>query len=122
MAVSEPDRHELFERLEEVIGKKPTETMMALLPPVGWADVATKQDLEYLRAATKQDLEHLRAATQQDIEYLKQDVEHFRALNKSEHEVMESRLNAQIMRTALTVNIPAVLAGVGLAFAAARLT
>ena len=30
---------------------------MEHLPPVGWADVATKHDLDQLRVATKHDLE-----------------------------------------------------------------
>ena len=34
---------------------------MSYLPPVGWADVATKQDLDALRVATKQDLKLLSA-------------------------------------------------------------
>lgn len=48
MAVSERDRHELYRSLEGVLGKEPADTMMALLPPVGWADVATKDDLRNL--------------------------------------------------------------------------
>lgn len=48
MAVSERDRHELYRKLEGALGKEPADTMMALLPPVGWADVATKDDLRNL--------------------------------------------------------------------------
>lgn len=54
---------------------------MALLPPVGWAKVATKRDLE----------------------------------------AMESRLNERIIRTALVVNVPTILASFALAFTAVRL-
>jgi hypothetical protein len=54
---------------------------MSLLPPVGWADVATKSDLD----------------------------------------AMESRINERIIRTALTVNIPTILAAVALSFTAVRL-
>jgi hypothetical protein len=47
--VDERARHELYERLQHAVGEDATETLMSLLPPVGWADVATKQDLELLR-------------------------------------------------------------------------
>jgi hypothetical protein len=48
MALDERARHELFLRLEEALGPESAETLMELLPPVGWADVATKRDLDAL--------------------------------------------------------------------------
>jgi hypothetical protein len=48
MALDERARHELFRRLEQVLGAESAETLMELLPPVGWADVATKRDLDAL--------------------------------------------------------------------------
>lgn len=48
MAFDERARHELFRRVEEVLGAVPAETLFGYLPPVGWADVATKEDLRQL--------------------------------------------------------------------------
>ena len=48
MAVDERARHELHSRLEENLGPEPAATLMEYLPPVGWADVATKHDLAQL--------------------------------------------------------------------------
>ncbi len=50
MAISESDRHHLHEcartgRWDD----QAANALMSLLPPVGWADVATKSDLETLR-------------------------------------------------------------------------
>jgi len=45
MAVDERSRHELYRRLEEVLGADAASTLIEHLPPVGWADVATKNDL-----------------------------------------------------------------------------
>ncbi|MGY6501928.1 MAG: hypothetical protein ACXIVQ_13685 [Acidimicrobiales bacterium] len=48
MAITEPARHKLYQRLESVLGEEEANTLMAHLPPVGWADVATKTDLAHL--------------------------------------------------------------------------
>ena len=48
MAIDERARHELYDRLESSIGEEATATLMGYLPPVGWADVATKADLAAL--------------------------------------------------------------------------
>ena len=49
MSVDEARRHELHERARRVLGADAGDTLMELLPPVGWADVATKRDFESLR-------------------------------------------------------------------------
>lgn len=48
MAIDERSRHELYVRLEGVLGPEAASTLMEHLPPVGWADVATKRDLDVL--------------------------------------------------------------------------
>src|SRR5712692_4306116 len=45
MAIREESRYALHRRLDEVLGPDLAVTLMEHLPPVGWADVATKQDL-----------------------------------------------------------------------------
>jgi hypothetical protein len=68
---TEAARHRLYEKIKEQWGEQNADELMSYLPPVGWADVATKQDLDALRVATKQDLEALRVATKQDLEALR---------------------------------------------------
>lgn len=48
MVVDEPLRYQLHQRLDEVLGADVASTLMAYLPPVGWADVATRRDLNHL--------------------------------------------------------------------------
>ena len=49
MPVDERRRLELAEAARRTFGDDAGITLMELLPPVGWADVATKQDLLVLR-------------------------------------------------------------------------
>jgi hypothetical protein len=49
-AITERARRDLYEHAEETWGKEAADTLMAHLPPTGWADVATKTDLALLRA------------------------------------------------------------------------
>lgn len=50
MAVDERSRHALYTRLQEVLGEEHATVLIEHLPPVGWADVATKHDLDQLEA------------------------------------------------------------------------
>jgi hypothetical protein len=50
MAVTEESRHQLYTRLESVLGPQEATVLMEHLPPIGWADVATKRDLEIVEA------------------------------------------------------------------------
>jgi len=59
MIISEHSRHELYTRLQEALGDEAATTLMEHLPPVGWADVATKRDLD----VTLEALEHRVLAT-----------------------------------------------------------
>jgi len=74
MSVTERSRHELFKKLEKVLGMEEAGTLMDLVPPIGWGDMATKRDLDDLRLATKQDIDDLRLATKLDLDLLKSDL------------------------------------------------
>lgn len=52
MTVGERRRHRLYEEVAEAMSEESAETLMEYLPPVGWADVATKRDLGELEART----------------------------------------------------------------------
>lgn len=106
MAVSETERHELYAKLERVIGKEHAETIMSLLPPVGWTDVATKHDVDVLAGR----LEAVEAKLEARIDGVEAKIE-----------ASESRTGERIMKTALVVNIPTILASFALAFTAVRL-
>jgi hypothetical protein len=48
MPVDERARHKLYLAVEHQLGPDNAETLMTLLPPVGWADVATRGDIDSL--------------------------------------------------------------------------
>ena len=62
MAIDERHRHEMYLSLERALGREAADTLMKHLPPVGWADVATKGDIESLRAFTESKIESTRDA------------------------------------------------------------
>jgi hypothetical protein len=51
MAVTERQRHELFKWFEEQMGEERASTMIELMPPTGFAELATKQDLAELEVS-----------------------------------------------------------------------
>jgi hypothetical protein len=78
MAMTEEARHELYEALKEGIGVGPANTLMDAIPPVGWADIATKLDLEHLetvlRLEIKASAQELRAEFRKDFTELQRNL------------------------------------------------
>jgi len=95
MSISERARHHLYESARRTWDGDAAEALMALLPPVGWADVATKSDLQGVERTLRADL---------------------RAETQTLRAEMHSLFRAQTWRFS-----GAILAGMGLAAAVARL-
>ena len=53
MAIDERTRHEMYLGLVQLLGPHVADALMEHLPPVGWADVATKRDLAALEERLK---------------------------------------------------------------------
>jgi hypothetical protein len=125
VAVTEQDRYDMHQGLIETLGEERAATLMAHLPPTGWADVATKQDLEHLRVATKQDLEHLRKEVTTEIAQLRRETELRFETTATRADVLELRahmdetlpkqFNAIVTFTIALVGCLMVAAGFGVA-------
>ena len=113
MAISEESRHRLYSRLEEVLGPEDASTMMEHLPPVGWADVATKRDLDHMSTLHHQDMTTLGAELRGEMASLRGElcVEIARA-------AAETRAG---MRTLFLGLVGLQMSGAGLALAVAKL-
>jgi hypothetical protein len=126
MVLDERSRHQLYLRLEEVLGPAAATTLMEHLPPTGWADVTTKRDLDALAAVTKRDLDAHAALTKRDLGALEERLDlRFEALEYKLVAAFRGELQAAL--TAQGRQLAITLAGTAgalsaLAFAAARLT
>lgn len=98
MAVTERSRNRLHNYLEKTMGDEHATTLMEMLPGVGWADVATKRDLDDLRHATTRDIDDLRQATTRDMEDLRQattrEIAHLREVIELRFDKTDARVDA----------------------------
>ena len=76
MSITEESRHLLFQALEAALGRAQAVTLMEHLPPVGWADVATKRDLDHLETTLRQVEATLRAEMRADRAEVRADLTH----------------------------------------------
>ena len=78
MSVSDRDRRELYDRLEATLGRPEASTLMELLPPVGWGDVARQGDLVAVRgeiAELRGETAELRSELRGDVSLLRDRVD-----------------------------------------------
>jgi uncharacterized protein involved in exopolysaccharide biosynthesis len=112
--VSDQDRRELYQALEQQLGGGPAATMMELLPPVGWGEVARQSDLVALRGELKGEMAQLRSE-------LKGEMAELRAELKGEIAELRGEMKT-ILPKLVAANIGSMIGVAGLVLAAAKLT
>jgi hypothetical protein len=125
MAVDERSRHELYRRLEEVLGPDAATTLIEHLPPVGWADVATRHDLAGLEQRMDLRFERVEERFERVEERIKAGMFELRATFEHELRTQSSTFGNEL-RAQTTIMVFAlvgvVLTMAALAFALAKFT
>ena len=67
MSITEASRFQLRTAVGRIMDEEAADTLMELLPSVGWADVATKHDLTYMRTDMHREFEKVRLEFRADI-------------------------------------------------------
>lgn len=94
MVMEEGSRRRLYSHLVELLGDEDTETLMGYLPPTGWAEMATKRDLDQLAQTIRGELAVFEARVEARLDSLKAHLETGLA-------TQEARLEAGLARAAL---------------------
>jgi hypothetical protein len=117
VAVTEESRHRLYERLEEVLGPEQAAILMEHLPPVGWADVATRRDLDQLEERLTLRMDLLGSELRQEIAGVRGEL-------RGEIGDLRAELHSELRKLAFTMIVAmfgAMSTLTGVAFAAGRL-
>lgn len=97
MAIDEQSRHHLHRRLDDVLGPKDATVLMEHLPPVGWADVATKTDLAHLESSLRHEIQAVEYRMRIELAEFRTEVrtELHTSLAAFRDEIRTDRLHAQ---------------------------
>ncbi len=129
MSITEASRFQLRTAIGQILSEEAADTLMELLPPVGWADVATKTDLQHLRDELKAEIHSLRVATKTDLQHLREELKadmlnlrnefkaDIQALQLSFETTLEKRLHEQtkwFITTMIAMNAVTVAVAVAL--------
>ena len=98
MSITEASRFQLRTAIGQILSEEAADTLMELLPPVGWADVATKTDLQHLRDELKGDINSLRVATKTDLQHLRDEL-------KSDIQSLRNELKGDMLNLQLTIEV-----------------
>jgi len=107
MSITEASRFQLRTAIGQILSEEAADTLMELLPPVGWADVATKTDLQHVRDELKADLHALRIEFKANIHALQLSFE--TTLEKRLHEQTKWFITTMIAMNAVTVAVAVAL-------------
>jgi len=111
--LSERRRHQLYEEAKQVLSVESADELMAYLPPVGWADVATKSDVAMIRVemdAIRVDMDAFRVgmdamATKSDFAMIRVEMDAMRTELRGEFRLGIADLKSDLQRWTITTLI-----------------
>ena len=103
MSITEASRFQLRTAIGLILSEEAADTLMELLPPVGWADVATKTDIQHLR----DEMQHLRDELKGDMLNLQLTIEV--NVRKLIHEQTKWLITTMIAMNAVAVAVAVAL-------------
>ncbi len=106
MTLTEEGRHRLHTSLTEAIGADAANTLMEMLPPVGWADVATKRDLDHLATGLRAELVELRSDVRVQLADLRSELSDLRS---ELHSTLRANNLTMITANAVLVSVAVAL-------------
>ena len=96
MSVTEAHRLALLEAASHHWGRDVAATLIDLLPPSGWGDVATRQHLDALEARIERDLDHRFLAVDHRFQLVDQRFDALEARMDSKIDGLEARMDSKI--------------------------
>ena len=104
--LSERRRHQLYEEAKQVLSVESADELMSYLPPVGWADVATKSDVAVIRVETDAIRVDMHAmATKSDIAMIRVEMDAMRTELRGEFRLGIADLKSDLQRWTITTLI-----------------
>jgi len=110
--ITDADRRKLHSALSEALGTEPSELLMELLPPTGWANLATQQDI----AVTRADIGIVRS----EIDIVRSEIEIAKSELRVEIQDLSTRVDSLLLKL-ISANIASMIGLVGLVLAALSL-
>ena len=116
MSVDEARRLLLHDAARTAWGAEAALVLMEMLPPTGWADVATRQELGHLEARLGQRFDQLQAQIGHQGEMLRAETQALRLESRAETEALRLEFRADMangQRRMVQWNVATIIAAIG---------
>jgi len=118
--ITDADRRKLHSALAETIGSEPSGLLMELLPPTGWAHLATQQDIDIAKTELRIEIHEFRAELKTDIHDLRTELKADIQGVRDEVKDLGARVDSLFPKL-ISANIVSMIGLVGLMLAALSL-
>ncbi len=117
MLIDERSRHDLYLKLEELLGKPEADTLMAHLPPTTFAELAARRDLDHLADRLRLESADLRTELKTEMADLRTELR----TGLADVRTVLERTQSTTIRVVVATQLAGVISTAGLVLGVAQL-